>query len=187
MKLYKLGMVIGRFQMFHKGHESIVKHALELCERVVIYIGSSQKYGTLQNPFSYYVREAMISKVFPVEYNSGIILVRPLPDIGVGNNTMWGNYVLGVFEEEFGCQPDLYITGCEKERPSWFTEEISPNMDELRISKSNINISGTMCRELMLSGEKEELAKYIPTPLLLKKDYDFYYRILKEISDGKTI
>ena len=181
MKLYDLGLIVGRFQMFHKGHESMVKAALELCNRVVIFIGSSQKENTEQNPFSFYVRKDMIEKVFPVEFKEGKILVSPLPDIGVGNNEMWGKYILGVFEEEFGKQPDLYITGCEKERPSWFTNEIAPNMDELRLTRHNIDISATQCRELILEDNKDEWKKYVPYQL--HKDYDFYRKVIVDLKE----
>ena len=43
MKKYKLGMILGRFQIFHKGHESIINKALELCDEVIILIGSADK------------------------------------------------------------------------------------------------------------------------------------------------
>ena len=51
--LYTLGMVIGRFQVLHNGHVNMVKRALDLCDVVVVYIGSSQEARTKVNPFSY--------------------------------------------------------------------------------------------------------------------------------------
>ena len=39
MKEYKLGLVLGRFQGVHIGHESIINSALELCSDVLILIG----------------------------------------------------------------------------------------------------------------------------------------------------
>lgn len=177
--LYDLGLIIGRFQMFHNGHKMMIEHALELCNRVVVFIGSSQKSNTKENPFSYYVRSDMIEFAFPVEVKTGKILIRPLPDIGVGNNTMWGDYVLGVFEEEFDKKPDLYITGCEKERPSWFTNEMAPNMDELRISRSNLPVTASYCRQLMLDDDKETWKANVPYQIY--KKYDFYKKILDDI------
>ena len=50
---YKVGLFIGRFQPFHKGHESIVRKMLEECEKVIIAIGSAQESGTVANPFRY--------------------------------------------------------------------------------------------------------------------------------------
>ena len=52
MKKYKTGLVLGRFQTFHKGHEYIINKALEICDKVLVFIGSSDKSGTIENPFS---------------------------------------------------------------------------------------------------------------------------------------
>lgn len=166
MKLYNIGLVVGRFQMLHKGHEDMIRRALELCDKVVVYIGSSQASGTTRNPYSYIAREGMIEKVFESEMLMKKLLVRPLPDIGVGNNDIWGRYVLGAFEAEFHKQPDLYLTGCEKERPSWFTNSMAPEMDELRISRHKIECSASECRELMKADKYEEWCKMVPTQLI---------------------
>ena len=62
MKKYKTGLVLGRFQTFHKGHEYIINKALEICSKVLVFIGSSDKYGTQENPFSYELRKKLIKK-----------------------------------------------------------------------------------------------------------------------------
>lgn len=51
MKQFKKGLILGRFQTLHKGHEYIIDKALDLCEEVLILIGSSDKSGTIENPF----------------------------------------------------------------------------------------------------------------------------------------
>ena len=49
MKPYDVGVICGRFQTFHIGHESLVNTALTLCDRVLILVGSSQECGTERN------------------------------------------------------------------------------------------------------------------------------------------
>jgi cytidyltransferase-like protein len=50
MKVYDTGLICGRFQTFHKGHERLVDTGLLLCDRLLILIGSAQECGTeLQN------------------------------------------------------------------------------------------------------------------------------------------
>lgn len=44
MKPYDVGLICGRFQTFHKGHESLVETGLKLCDRVLILIGSAQEW-----------------------------------------------------------------------------------------------------------------------------------------------
>ena len=45
-KPYDVGFICGRFQTFHKGHEKLVGTGLMLCDRLLIFIGSSQEDGT---------------------------------------------------------------------------------------------------------------------------------------------
>lgn len=168
MRLYKLGMVIGRFQVLHNGHTSMVRRALDLCDIVVVYIGSSQEARTAINPFSYEERREMFEQVFVLEQACGRLIVRPLPDIGVGNNNDWGTYVLNTFEKEFHRLPDLYVTGCEKVRSSWFTNEIAPNTDELRMTRHNIEVSGTLCRSVLYANNYDKWCELVPIELFDK-------------------
>lgn len=56
---------IGRFQPFHNGHASIVKHALTLARHVVVLIGSPNSPRTPRNPFTFAERAQMIHSSFP--------------------------------------------------------------------------------------------------------------------------
>lgn len=178
-KLYKLGMVLGRFQVLHNGHVNMVRRALDLCDIVVVYIGSSQASRTQTNPFSYEERRDMFAEVFTLEMTCGRLIIRPLPDIGVGNNEGWGAYVLNTFENEFHTLPDLYVSGCEKERSSWFTNEMAPNTDELRMTRHNIEVSGTLCRTTLLENNYDKWCDLVPWALFNK--FNTYQTILKEI------
>lgn len=64
MKPYDVGMICGRFQTFHKGHESLVKTGLELCDRVLILIGSAQECGTERNPLNINTRTKMLKEIY---------------------------------------------------------------------------------------------------------------------------
>ena len=63
-KAYKLGIMIGRFQTFHKGHQMMVDKAIALCKRVGVFIGSSQESGTDKNPFDYATRERILKMIY---------------------------------------------------------------------------------------------------------------------------
>jgi nicotinamide-nucleotide adenylyltransferase len=54
------GIVLGRFQPFHNGHEHLVLGALERFQEVIIAVGSSQEEWTTDNPFSFQERKSMI-------------------------------------------------------------------------------------------------------------------------------
>lgn len=162
MRDYNLGLVLGRFQTLTTGHELILRRALRLCDRVVVYIGSADKSGTERNPFSYELRKSLIESAFEWEAFSKRIDVLPLDDLGAGDNPIWGEYVLSSFKRDCGRLPDLYVTGCERERPSWFTNGMAPDMDELRICRSTDAVSATKCRELMRAGERDRWEALTP-------------------------
>lgn len=51
MRKFGVGLVIGRFQPFHKGHEYLFSEALKVCDKIIIGIGSSNKKSKT-NPWS---------------------------------------------------------------------------------------------------------------------------------------
>ena len=153
-KPYHLGIIIGRFQVFHTGHIFMIVKAFELCEEVGLFIGSSQESGTYKNPFTYETRKKLIETVC-----GDRIRVYPLPDIGVGNNSRWGDYVIENVEERFGTDPDLFISGKEQRRIDWFDSVKGVSISELYVPKT-IEISATQMRQFMLEGDKESWMRY---------------------------
>lgn len=146
-KAYKLGITIGRFQTFHNGHQVMIDKAIELCEKVGVFIGSSQESGTNKNPFSYEIREGVLKKLYGEK-----ISVYPLPDIGVGNNSKWGDYVLDNVIERFRKSPDLLISGKEERRIDWFDSVNGLSIAELYIPKT-IDISASKMREMFIHND----------------------------------
>lgn len=70
------GLVIGRFQPLHKGHEALIKRAIEDCVDVVVGIGSSEAKQSLKNPFTYDERVQMVKAAF-----GDSVKVVAIPDI----------------------------------------------------------------------------------------------------------
>ncbi len=63
MKQYKVALFIGRFQPFHNGHLYSLEKCLEIAEKVIIAVGSSQESGTENNPWDYKVRKMMVCAI----------------------------------------------------------------------------------------------------------------------------
>lgn len=53
-------VIVGRWQIFHKGHETLLKAALSLATNVIVVIGSAYRSRNPQNPFNWEERRAMI-------------------------------------------------------------------------------------------------------------------------------
>lgn len=153
-KAYELGLMVGRFQMLHAGHIDMIEQALCVCDKVGIFVGSSQESGTAKNPFSYELRKEMLERIF-----GEAIIVKPLPDIGVGNNSRWGDYVLKMTLESFGRLPDIVVSGKEARRSTWYDGEAGEKIAELMVPK-RIGISATEMRDFLTEGREEEWKKY---------------------------
>lgn len=161
-KPFRLGILVGRFQTLHTGHEDMINKAVSVCDKVGIFVGSSQESGNNKNPFTYEKRAELLKTVF-----GDSIEVYPLPDIYVGNNSKWGEYVLKSVYERFRMYPDLFVTGRESRRVDWFDSEAGRNVAELYIPKT-VDISASEMRSFLINDEFDEWKKYTH-PLLWEK------------------
>lgn len=153
-KPFELGIILGRFQTFHTGHEYMINTAAAICDRLAVIVGSSQESGTLKNPFDYETRERILKKLF-----GNSVEVYPLPDIGVGNNSAWGDYVLENVRKFCGKAPDLLVSGKESRRLDWFDETQGVSAAELYVPKT-IDISATKMRDFFIADNFAEWKKY---------------------------
>lgn len=174
-KPYALGVLVGRFQGLHAGHEDMIAKAVELCDDVGIFIGSSEEAGTVKNPFSYETRKECLQAVF-----ADAIRIYPLPDIGVGNNSIWGNYVLKNICERFGKKPDLLISGKESRRAAWFDSAEGLSAAELYVPKT-VDISASAMRAFFISDDKEQWKRFT-NPKLWDK-YEALRQIVLDAQD----
>ena len=153
-KPFSLGILVGRFQTIHAGHEYMIRTALSLCREVSIFVGSSQESGTAANPFSYQTRESLLRLLFGDQVH-----ICPLPDIGVGNNAAWGAYVLKNVVAQFDRTPDILISGKEMRRVSWFDGIEDVHISELYLPKT-IEISASQMRNYLLEDDRESWQRY---------------------------
>ena len=174
MKPYKLGILVGRFQTLHTGHEFMIDKAAAVCDEVGVFVGSSQESGTYKNPFSYEIREMILKTVYGDK-----IRVFPLPDIGVGNNSTWGDYVLKNVKERFGIYPDLLVSGKESRRIDWFDSDEGNTISELYVPKT-IDISASQMREFFINNDFESWKKYTNPEL-----WDKYELLRKYVVESK--
>lgn len=170
-------MVVGRFQIIHKGHVMMIETARRLCRRCAVFVGSSQESGTEKNPLSFEERQALLRLVF----GDGIEIF-PLPDIGVGNNPQWGEYVLEKARAALGGLPDLVVSGKEGRRSSWYESKCGDSVAELFVPKT-LEISASKMREFLISDDRASFERFSPEEL--REKYDFL-RAAVINSAGKT-
>lgn len=153
-KPFTLGIMVGRFQTLHSGHEFMIDKAIELCDEVGIFVGSSQESGTNKNPFSYELRKELLETIY-----GDSIKIYPLSDIGVGNTSKWGDYVLQNVLDRFGKYPDLIVSGRESRRVDWLSGDIGKTIAEIYVPKT-IEISASQMRDFFVENNFDEWKKY---------------------------
>lgn len=93
MKEYELGIFIGRFQPFHKGHMHALRQSMSLCRKLVIGIGSSQDKGTDTNPLSAADRVRVIRAALRGEgIEPGSVRFLLIPDFD--DNDRWFEFIM---------------------------------------------------------------------------------------------
>ena len=105
--MVKRGLLVGRFQPFHKGHLAAIKDVLKEVDELVIVIGSTQYSHRKDNPFTAGERVTMIRKALE---EAGIPAARwwivPVPDVHV--HMVWVAEVAGYtpkFDEVYSNEP----------------------------------------------------------------------------------
>lgn len=168
-KPYDVGFICGRFQTFHKGHEKLVETGLMLCDRLLIFIGSSQEDGTERNPFNITTREKMLKEIYG---DSDNIMIYGLPDLTDENDIRpaWGSYLLEKIDRYIYKKPELMVYGNDESRSAWFSKDDLSGMTELIINRSDLPISATMVREHMIFDRRKEWMQLVNPKL--HKMYD---------------
>lgn len=169
MKPYDVGLICGRFQTFHKGHERLVDTGLMLCDRLLILIGSSQECGTERNPLNINTRTKMLKMIYGDNPN---IMIYGLPDLSNENDIRpeWGKYLLENADRYIFKNPEIMIYGNDESRTAWFDKKDLKNTTELIINRSELPISATMLRQYMVEDNRKAWMQHVNPKL--HKMYD---------------
>ena len=170
---YDTGLIVGRFQTFHKGHQRLIETGLMLCDRLLILVGSSQECGTERNPLNIRTRIDMIRTVYPTKnYPTDRIMLYALSDMTDENDIRpeWGRYLLSNVDRYIYKAPELMIYGNDEARSRWFDTNDIKATSEFIVNRGSLPISATMLRELMVRNDRREWMKWVDPRL--HKMYD---------------
>lgn len=177
-KAYDCGLVVGRFQTLTIGHEYLIESALRLCDRLLIFVGSAQEYGTERNPLNVNTRIKMLREVYDDDKR---VIIQPLVDLTNENDISedWGKYVLENCRRYIYKNPEIFVFGNDTNKgSSWFSNEDLENTSQLIVNRNKIPISGTKLRELMVYGDikRSEWMSWVNPKL-----HKFYEEIRSEL------
>jgi len=136
------GLLIGRFQPFHKGHLSAVNFGLSKVENLWIGIGSSNKSHEKRNPFTADERKEMIISSLDSK-SLKRIKVFYVPDIG--DHEKWTYHVDSIVPKyDVVFSNDKFTISLYKKRGF--------DVIEVPLLQRDM-ISGTRIRELLVTGQ----------------------------------
>ena len=160
MKPYDVGLICGRFQTFHKGHEKLVNTGLLLCDRVLILIGSAQEYGTERNPLNINTRAKILKAIYG---DRPEIMIYGISDLTDENDIRpeWSRYLLDNVDRYIHKNPEIMIYGNDESRSQWFDKKDLSNTAELIINRSDLLLSATMVREAMAKDDRKRWMSYV--------------------------
>jgi len=155
MEKFKLGFMVGRMQPIHKGHQILIDKGLEMCEKFVVLLGSSNVSREGENPFTFEERKEMIKAIY-----GNRVEVYPIVNIGIGYTPEWGNYLVNTIKFYTGETPDFTIGGVEEDRNNYLNNY--PEITRFIISRNLIKINSTKIREIFEEYSVDELRNEYP-------------------------
>lgn len=183
-KTFETSLILGRFNHIHNGHKMLIDMSRKISKKTLILIGSSNKSGTLRNPYNVKLRKEIIEKIYGNEED---IIIAELADLTNENDITfeWGRYLLNNAEKIIGQKPDLMIYGKDESRKGWFYEEDIKNISEIVVSRDKIQISATKLREYLVHGNFEEWSKFVPKEI--HDEFDILREELLKVDEYKNM
>ena len=183
-KKYDYGIVIGRFQPFHLAHQSLIRHAIKLCEKVIVILGSARSASDVKNPFTPAMREEIIRACFPKE-NLEFRAVRDYPY----NDHVWTteiqNNVNEIVENDGDENAKIAVVGFFKDRSSYYLNMFPQwNFEEFFSSeKKFLNINASDIRKKYFEDDNQwqnDVPETVANYLNAFKETPFYPHLKKE-------
>lgn len=172
MKIFDTGIIVGRFQHIHNGHEKIINIGRNLCDKLLIFVDSYGVEKSFKNPYDYEYRKELITKIYKDDIENGSIVIKPLKDLEDRNelSPRWGRYVIDNAINILGKRPECIIYGKDKDIFKCFDKETVKNITEILVDRKVFNISATKMREFLLNDNKKEWQKYASPSIYCEYD-----------------
>lgn len=161
-----VAVVVGRWQLFHKGHETLLHAALAQAREVIVVIGSAFRARDVRNPFTWEERQAMIQAALP-EADKGRVRFLPVRDYY--DDVRWNRAVReGIAQLAPGPEP-VTLLGFKKDHTSYYLDHF-PNWTFKTVAQE-IDIHATALRAVFFEGEDPDarlavLRPYVSAPVL---------------------
>ena len=144
-----IGIYIGRFCPFHKGHQAVINHMIKRfsVDDLLVFIGSSNSPIEWRVLFTYEDRRRWIKRLYPE------IKLMGLPDYP-DNDTVWFHMLDDYINCTFGTEVNPVFFGGAEEDVSFYYQ-YGRNVEI--IDRNNFQCSGTNIRLLLLMEDRKSV------------------------------
>ncbi len=115
---HRCGVLIGRFQPFHNGHEFLVHRVLEQVDSLLIIMGSCFAARNLRNPWTFTEREQMIRAALPASVQDSVRICG-IPDVYYSDGE-WVDLVRKVVNAHVPEATEISLYGHTKDATSYY-------------------------------------------------------------------
>lgn len=143
----QIGVLIGRFQGYHKYHHEILKKAALENDVLVVLIGSTNKRQSIKNPFTPEQRQEMIE--WNIRADEDLkdcrVVFRFIPDHP--DNEVWASYVFGhVAQFRASLDTKINLYGCNKDASTFYLS-LFPHWNQ-KLTEQVSDFGSTKLREV---------------------------------------
>jgi bifunctional NMN adenylyltransferase/nudix hydrolase len=159
-------VIVGRWQIFHKGHETLLQAALATAAKVIVVIGSSYRARDARNPFNWQERSVMIRATLSPAHAERVTF---LPVRDYFDDSLWNAAVAQGIKEIVLNTDKISLVGFKKDHTSYYLDNF-PQW-EFKAIEPAIDINATSLRNVFFEAldpdaRLEVLRPYISAPVL---------------------
>jgi bifunctional NMN adenylyltransferase/nudix hydrolase len=161
-------LIIGRWQMFHKGHESLLRAALLAAPSVIVVIGSSYRSRDARNPFTWEERKAMVQATLSP---SDLTRVQFLPVRDYFDDERWNNAVRNGVAQLTKTGGKVILVGFKKDATSYYLDNF-PGWTTQGIEQE-VAIDATSLRNVYFEGADPDARLSVLKPHVSPPVWDY--------------
>lgn len=156
---FAAAVVIGRMQLYHRGHETLLRRALELAPTVIVVLGSSFRSRNVSNPFTWQERRAMIEATLTPRQ---LERVRFVPVRDYYDDERWNACVRQEVARHHAGHGDVALVGLRKDSSSYYLGSF-PDWKQHAVDKQ-ADIAATSLRKVFFESKSAETALAVLEP-----------------------
>lgn len=175
-KKYDYAVFIGRFQPFHNGHKAVIEKALEIADRVIVLVGSSNLARSTRNPFTFEERRDMIWGALGYQTDSPV-LIHQLADAPYDDNEWVQNVQQAVRNfTSSHVAPRVALVGLDKDNSTYYLR-MFPQWTFVGLGENTLNATGIRSAYFADAKHMPEIEPKVPPQIF---EWLTYWRGLKD-------